>query len=223
MGKKISSYGLRLGINEYWKSRWYFSKKFRVYLEADYIIRKTIEEMFPKSGIVDVIIERKSPENSRVIIKTAKPGVLIGREGQRLKNLQEKIDERLSILFKKHKLEKPTLEVIVEEVRKPTACASYLAQLAAIDIEKNKSVRGVIKKIIEKAKQNKNILGIKVRVSGRLGGANIHRSENITWGRLPLSKLKAKIDFAKETALCKYGKIGIKVWLYKGDSEEIEE
>jgi len=223
MGKKVSSYGLRLGINEYWKSRWYFSKNYRVYLEADYIIRKTIEEMFPKSGIIDVIIERKSPENSKVIIKTAKPGVLIGREGQKLKKLQEKIEGKLKKLFEKYKLENPTLEIIVEEVRKPTAYAAYLAQLAAIDIEKNKSVRGVIKKIIEKARQNKNILGVKVRVSGRLGGANIHRAENITWGRLPLSKLKAKIDFAKETALCKYGKIGIKVWLYKGDSEEIEE
>lgn len=223
MGKKVSSIALRLGINEYWRSRWFFSKNFRVYLEADYIIRKIIEEELKKSGIIDIIIERKSPSHSKVIIKTARPGLLIGREGQRLKKIQNKIEEKLKKLFEKHKLEKPGLEIVVEEVRKPTLYASYLAQIAAIDIEKNKSVRGVIKKIIEKAKSNKEVLGVKVRISGRLGGANIHRTENITWGRMPLSKLKAKIDYAKETALCKYGKIGIKVWLYKGDKEEIEE
>ena len=223
MGHKVPPYTLRLGINEYWKSRWFFTRNFKVYLEADYIIRKTIREMFKKTGIIDVIIERKDPEHCKVIIKTARPGVLIGREGQRLKKLQEKIDKQLSEIFKKSNLPKPATELIVEEVKKPTAYASYLAQVAAIDIEKNKSVRAVMKKIIERAKQNKEILGVKIRVSGRLGGANIHRSEMITWGRMPLSKLRAKIDYAFEEALTKYGIIGVKVWLYKGDSEEIKE
>jgi len=223
MGHKIPSYALRLGINEYWRSRWFFSRNYKVYLEADFIIRKTINEMFKKAGIIDVTIERKDPEHCKVIIKTAKPGVLIGREGQKLKSLQEKIDKKLKELFEKNKLPKPATEIIVEEVKKPTAYAAYLAQIAAIDIEKNKSVRAVIKKIIERAKQNKDVLGVKVRVSGRLGGANIHRSETITWGRMPLSKLRAKIDYAFEEALTKYGLIGVKVWLYKGDSEEIKE
>lgn len=223
MGHKVSPYALRLGINEYWKSRWFFRRNFRVYLEADFIIRKTINEMFPKSGIIDVLIERKDPEHCKVIIKTARPGILIGREGQRLKALQEKINKRLKEHFEKFKLPIPALEIIVEEVKKPTAYAEYLAQLAAIDIERNKSVRAVMKKIIERAKQNKEIKGVKIRVSGRLGGANIHRAETITWGRMPLSKLKAKIDYALAEALTKYGIIGVKVWLYKGDSEEIKE
>jgi small subunit ribosomal protein S3 len=223
MGHKVSPYALRLGINEYWRSRWFFTRNYKVYLEADYIIRKTINEMFRKTGIIDVIIERKDPEHCKVIIKTARPGVLIGREGQRLRKLQEKVDKKLTELFEKNKLPKPATEFIIEEVKRPTAYASYLAQLAAIDIEKNKSVRAVMKKIIERAKQNKEILGVKIRVSGRLGGANIHRSEMITWGRMPLSRLKAKIDYAFEEALTKYGIIGIKMWLYKGDSEEIKE
>lgn len=223
MGHKVPPYALRLGINEYWKSRWFFPKNFRVYLEADYIIRKTIDEMFKKTGIVDVIIERKSRERSKVIIKTARPGILIGKDGQRLKNLQNKLNKKLKEHFKKFNLPEPSLEIVIQEVKKPTAYAAYLAQLAAIDIEKNKSVRAVMKKIIERARQNKEIKGVKIRVSGRLGGANIHRAESITWGQMPLSKLKAKIDYAFAEALTKYGIIGVKVWLYKGDSEEISE
>lgn len=223
MGHKVPPYALRLGINEYWKSRWFFPKNFRVYLEADYIIRKTIDEMFKKSGIIDVIIERKDRERSKVIIKTARPGTLIGRDGQKLKQLQNKLNKKLKEHFEKFKLPEPSLEIVIQEVKKPTAYASYLAQLAAIDIEKNKSVRAVMKKIIERARQNKEIKGVKIKVSGRLGGANIHRSETITWGQMPLSKLRAKIDYAFAEALTKYGIIGIKVWLYKGDREEIKE
>lgn len=223
MGHKISPYSLRLEINEYWKSRWFFARNYRVYLEADFIIRKTIEEMFKKTGIIDVIIERKDRERSKVIIKTARPGVLIGRDGQRLKELQNKLNKKLKEHFEKFKLPEPSLEIVVQEVKKPTAIASYLAQLAAVDIEKNKSVRGVMKKIVEKAKQNKEIKGVKIRVSGRIGGANIHRAEVITWGQMPLSRLKAKIDYAFAEALTKYGIISVKVWLYKGDSEEIKE
>jgi len=223
MGHKVPSYSLRIGINEYWKSKWFFRKNYRIFLEADFIIRKIIEEKFKKAGIIDVIIERKDPEHCKVIIKTARPGILIGREGQKLKALQAKIEKNLSEHFKKYNIPIPALEIIVEEVKRPTSYASYLAQLAAIDIEKNKSVRAVMKKIIEKARQNKDVQGVKIRVSGRLGGANIHRSEVLTWGRMPLSTLRAKIDYAFSEALTKYGIIGVKVWLYKGDSEEIKE
>lgn len=223
MGHKVSPYALRIGINEYWKSKWFFRKKYRIFLEADFIIRKIIAEKYKKSGIVDVIIERKDPEHCKVIIKTARPGFVIGREGEKLKSLQEKIDKELKIHFQKYNLPIPATEIVVEEVKRPTAYASYLAQLAAVDIEKNKSVRAVMKKIIDKARQNKEVKGIKIRVSGRLGGANIHRSEMLTWGRMPLSKFRAKIDYAFAEALTKYGIIGVKVWVYKGDLEEIKE
>ncbi|GIW66420.1 MAG: hypothetical protein KatS3mg095_0318 [Candidatus Parcubacteria bacterium] len=224
MGHKVSPYANRLGINEYWKSKWFFKKNFYVFLESDYIIRQVIKEKLGKSaGITDVIIERKDPDHCRVIIRTAKPGNIIGRDGKKLKLIQQEINKRLDILFKKNKLNQPALEIVVEEVKKPTLYASFLAQLIALDIEKNKPVRGVIKKIIERARQHKEIQGIKIRVSGRIGGASIHRSETISWGKLPLSTLKAKIDYAFVEALTKYGIIGIKVWLYKGASEEFKE
>lgn len=223
MGHKVPPYALRLGINEYWKSKWFFRKNYKIYLEADFIIRKIINEKFKKSGIIDVIIERKDPEHCKIVIKTARPGILIGREGQRLKTLHDKINKTLKEHFAKYNISPPATEIIIEDVKKPTTYATYLAQLAVIDIEKNKAVRAVIKKIIEKAKQNKEIKGIKIKVSGRLGGANIHRSEMLSWGRMPLTTLKAKIDYAFAEALTKYGIIGVKVWLYKGNSEEIQE
>ncbi|MCS7184135.1 MAG: 30S ribosomal protein S3 [Patescibacteria group bacterium] len=224
MGHKVSPYANRLGINEYWRSRWFFRKNFKVFLEADYLIRKIISERLKKSaGIIEIIIERKDQEHCRVIIRTAKPGNLIGREGQKLKRLQEEIKKRLEILFNKYKVAQPALEIVVEEVKKPTLYANFLAQLIAIDIEKNKSVRSVMKKAIERARQNKEVKGIKIRVSGRIGGASIHRSEVLSWGRLPLSTLKAKIDYACIEALTKYGIIGVKVWLVRGENKEYKE
>jgi small subunit ribosomal protein S3 len=223
MGHKVSPYANRLGINEYWKSKWFFKKNYRVFLEADYLIRKKINEKFSKKGIVEIIIERKDQEHCRVVIRTAKPGNLIGREGQRLKKIQEEIKKDLDLLFKKYKISQPALEINVEEVKKPTLYASFLAQLAASDIEKNKNARSVMKKIIENAKQHKEIGGVKIRVSGRINGASIHRTETLTWGKLPLSTLRAKIDYAFTEALTKYGIIGIKVWLYKGESNDYKE
>jgi small subunit ribosomal protein S3 len=223
MGHKVSPYANRLGINEYWKSKWFFKRNFRIFLEADYLIRKIINERIKKGDVIEVIIERKDQEHCRVILRSAKPGNLIGREGQKLKRLQEEIVKKLDPLFKKNNLPQPALEISVEEVKKPTLYASYLAQLAAIDIEKNKPARGVMKKIIEKARQHKEIQGIKIKISGRINGATIHRTETLSWGKLPLSTFKAKIDYAFVEALTKYGIIGIKVWLYKGESKDYKE
>ncbi|MEK7674154.1 MAG: 30S ribosomal protein S3 [Patescibacteria group bacterium] len=218
MGQKISPYTLRLGINEGWYSRWFFPKNSAVYLEADCSIRNIIAELFPKSGIGEVIIERKSPDTCRVIVKTAKPGFLIGREGQNLRKLQERLDKSLTKLFEKFKLTKPTTEFQIEEIKKPFTSARVLAQFAAAEIEKRISVRRVMKGIIEKGRQNKEIGGIKIRLSGRLNGAEIHRTEALSFGKLTLGTLKSKIDYAAEIAKCTYGIVGIKVWLYKGES-----
>mgnify|MGYP001773390057 CR=1 FL=1 len=224
MGHKVSPYANRLGINEYWKSRWFFKKNFSIFLEADYIIRSLINKKLGKNaGIVEIIIERKDQDHCKVIIRTAKPGNVIGRDGKKLKGIQQEINKKLDSLFKKHKLNPPALEIAVEEVKKPYLYANFLAQLIALDIEKNKPVRGVIKKALERVKQYKEIKGVKINVSGRIGGASIHRAEKITWGKLPLSTLKSKIDYALVEALTKYGIIGVKVWLYKGESNELKE
>jgi len=222
MGQKIPPYALRLGINRYWRSRWFFLKKMPLFLEADDLIRKIIREMFPKVGIIEIIIERKSFDHCKVTIKTAKPGLLIGKEGQLLKNLTKKLDKKLKSLFTEAKLDSPKIDIDVVEERNPFLCASYLAELAAIDIEKGFPVRKVLKKIMEKAKQQKDILGIKIKASGRVDGATIKRTESVSWGRLPLSKFTANIDHVQYPVLTKSGYVGLSIWLYKGDKEKNE-
>lgn len=217
MGHKVPPYALRIGINRNWRSRWFFSKKVPVFLEADYLIRKTITEMHPRSGIIDIIIERKSLDQCRVEIFSSKPGVIIGKDGQNLKNLYKKIEKKLKPLFVKNNLPYPSLEINVVEIKKPYLYAAYLAEQAAIQIEKGGRVRTVLKNIVEKVKNIKEIRGIKIKASGRLDGATIHRHETVSWGEIPLSKLIADIDYASRTAFTKYGIIGIKVWLYRGD------
>ncbi len=217
MGHKVPPTGLRIGINRYWNSKWFFSKNSQVFLEADYLIRKIIKEMFPKAGISEIIIERKSFDHCKVIIKTARPGVLIGREGQILKNLVNKLEKKVNPLFEKKNLTPPKIDLDILEIKKPLLSAAYLAELAANEIEKGRTVRSVLKKVVEKAKQEKGILGIKIKAAGRLDGSTIKRRETVQWGRLPLSKLTADIDFAQRPVLLKYGIIGLKVWVYKGD------
>lgn len=223
MGHKVPPKALRLGINQQWSSRWFFSKNLPVFLEADYLIREAIKKMFPKAGITDIIIERKSPDHCKVIINTGKAGLVVGRDGQLLKNLIKVLDKKLKNLFSQKNLQTPSLDIDVVEVKKPFSSAAYLAEMIASDIEKGLPVRKVIKKVIEKVSQNKEILGIKVRAAGRLNGSTIKRRETISWGKIPLSTLVADIDSVSRPVLTKYGIIGIKVWLYKGEKSKIAE
>jgi len=220
MGQKVPAYALRLGINKYWRSRWLFKKNLSLFLEADHLIRKIIREMFPKTGIVEIIIERKSFDHCKVIIHSARPGFLIGKEGQLLKNLMKKLEKKINPLFEKKNLTPPKIDIDVIEVKKPFVSAVYLAEVAANEIEKGFPTRRVLKRLIERARQNKEVLGVKAIAKGRVDGATIKRKETISWGRLPLSKLTADIDYAERPVLTKYGIVGLKVWLYKGDKEK---
>jgi small subunit ribosomal protein S3 len=222
MGQKIPPYALRLGINTYWRSRWMTKRYFPLILEADYLTRKTIKEMFPKAGIVEIIIERKSLDHCKVSLYSARPGVLIGKEGQSLKNLIAKLEKKVNPLFLKNNLTPPKIDIDVIEVKKPFLSAAYLAEIAANEIEKGIPTRRVLKRIAERAKQQKEILGFMAIAKGRVDGATIKRTEKISWGRLPRSKLIADIDYAERPVLTKYGIVGLKVWLYKGDKEKYD-
>jgi small subunit ribosomal protein S3 len=222
MGQKVPPYALRLGINTYWRSRWMTKRYFPLILEADYLIRKTIKEMFPKTGIVEIIIERKSLDHCKISLYSARPGILIGKEGQALKNLMAKLEKKVNPLFLKNNLTPPRIDIDVIEVKKPFLSAAYLAEVAANEIEKGMPTRRVLKRIAERAKQQKEILGFMAIAKGRVDGATIKRTEKISWGRLPRSKLIADIDYAERPALTKYGIVGLKVWLYKGDKEKYD-
>lgn len=219
MGHKVPPYALRIGINRNWRSRWFFSKFVPIFLQADYLIRREIEKMFPRHGIIDIIIERKSLDQSKVEIYAVKPGVIVGREGQNLKNLYKKLEKVLKPLFEKTKLTYPQLEINVIEIKKPYLYAQYLAEQLALQIEKGVKTRVAMKNILNKVKETKEIQGIKIKVSGRIDGAEIHRRETLSWGKLPLSKLTADIDYGFKVAMTKYGTIGVKVWLYRGDKK----
>lgn len=223
MGQKIPPYALRLGINTYWRSRWFFKKYSTLFLEADYLIREIISKQFPKVGIVEIIIERKSLDHCKISIKTARPGLLIGKNGVSLQNLIKVLEKKLTPLFKKYNISPPSLDINVVEVKKPLLSAAYLAEMAANEIERGFSTRGVLKRIVEKAKQNKEILGVKIKASGRIDGTTIKRKETISWGRLPLSKLTAVIDYFEFPVLTKSGYVGLKIWLYKGDKVKYSE
>jgi small subunit ribosomal protein S3 len=218
MGHKTNPIGLRIGINEYWRSRWFpSSSNLKFNLFVDFVIRNLINEKFKRAGIEKIEIERPSNEKLNVIIKTARPGLIIGSEGKKLKELKESILEKLNEIYKEKQM--PMLGIEVVEVKKPYASAAILAELAAIEIEKRMPVRKVMKRLIQRALQHKEILGVKVKISGRLNGAEIARSEWLTdpKGKVPLSTFRSIIDYAENRAYCTYGVVGIKVWLYKGE------
>lgn len=223
MGQKVPATALRIGINKYWQSKWLFSKKGTVFLEADYWIREIIRKKFPRAGVIEIVIERKSPDHSKIIIQTAKPGLLIGKEGQLLKELISKIEKKVNPIFVRNKMTPPTIDIDVVEAKKPMLSAMYLAELAAHDLERGFNTRKVLKRLIERVRQHKEILGIKIKAKGRLDGSTIRRSETVSWGRVPLSKLIADIDYAQLPILTKYGILGVKIWLYRGDKATYSE
>ncbi len=209
MGQKIHPIGFRVGITRDWESRWYAPKKqYRHLLYEDYLIRKTLKERFYSAGISRIEIERAA-NIVRVIIFAARPGQIIGKGGQG-------IEEATRAVYKALHPNKPEIRIDVEDVRNPDADAQLVAENIANQLERRVSHRRAIRQTIARA-QRMNLRGIKVMVSGRLGGAEIARTEWDRYGRVPLQTLRADIDYGFATAYTIYGTIGVKVWIYKGD------
>lgn len=204
----------RIGVNRDWKSRWITTdaKKFREYIRTDAAIRKLLEKKL-KGMSVDVMEIERSQKELRIIIKTARPGLVIGRSGEGAIKLKKEIDMLLRTL----KLsDKPEIKLDVEEVRSPESSASIVGQMIAEGLEKRMTFRRVMKQTIEKVMANRDVQGVRIILSGRLGGADMARKEELKKGRIPLQTLRADIDFARVTARLPYGAIGIKVWIYRG-------
>lgn len=215
MGQKADPRGLRMGINKTWSSRWYNNKSFSKILRQDVMIDEHIKENFRHAAIASVGIER-SVAKIRIIIHTNRPGVIIGRGGQGLEELRRDIERKY--LFK----EKLQVQIDVNEVKTIEEDAQLLANDVAIQIEKRIAFRRVMKMMLDKVMQNRNIQGMKIELSGRLGGAEMSRTEWLTKGNLPLHTLRANIDFAKSIAYTTYGTIGVKIWLNKKVHENNE-
>jgi small subunit ribosomal protein S3 len=207
MGRKIHPYGFRLGVIKDWRSKWYTANKktYANQLKEDMAIRKLVREKVGHAGISDVRIER-FPKQVTVYVHTAKPGIIIGRKGASVTQLRKDLEE----------LTKQKIKLEVIEVTRPEIDARLVAESICQQIEKRISHKRAMKQAILRA-MRAGAQGIKITAGGRLAGSEMARREMVKEGRIPLNTLRADIDYARHEALTTYGKIGIKVWIYKGD------
>ena len=206
MGQKVSPIGLRIGINKTWESNWYASKNdFAKYLNNDVKIRKALSAKLKDAAVSSIVIERTAKKTD-VIIHTAKPGVVIGHGGDEIEKLRSQLA----------KLVDENVQISIMEVKNPDVVAALVAENIAHQIENRVSFRIAQKRAIRNA-MKAGAKGIKTSVSGRLGGADMARTEGYTEGNIPLHTLRADIDYAHKEANTTYGKIGVKVWIYKGE------
>lgn len=214
MSHSVHPYSHRLGIIRDWKSRWFSSgQKYKDFLKADMMLREFLEKKMRGQYIGSIEMERND-KTFRLIIKTSRPGVVIGRSGEGSVKLRKDILKFAA----KNKLAIPAdFKLDVEEIKSPESNAAIVAQMIAEGLEKRLPFRRVMKQTVEKVMANRDVKGIRLYCGGRLGGAEIARSEEMKKGRVPLQTLRADIDYAQEKAHMTYGDIGIKVWIYKGD------
>lgn len=213
MGQKVSPTGFRVGVNKGWLSRWFGGDKYPEYLNTDIKIRRFLTKRLRGMAVDSVQIER-GPGRLKVIINTARPGLVIGRGGAGIEEIKKQLFNVLG--------RKIPLQVDVQEVRNPDSSAAVVAEALAEQMEKRFPFRRAMKQTMMRLMAARGVKGAKIQVAGRLNGAEIARTEHIEEGSLPLQTLRADIDFAHETAYTTYGTIGVKVWIYKGDVFENE-
>ena len=205
MGQKVNPHGLRVGIIKEWDSKWYAEKEFADYLVENYKIREYLKKRLYTAGVSKIEIERAS-EKIRVILYTAKPGIVIGKGGSEI----EKIKNDLSKYIGKRVL------IDIKEIKRPDRDAQLVAENIALQLENRVSFRRAMKSAMQRTMRS-GALGIKTCVSGRLGGADIARSEFYSEGTIPLQTLRADIDYGFAEADTTYGKVGVKAWVYNGE------
>jgi len=206
MGQKVSPNGLRLGINKYWQSRWFATKDYARYLNEDIRIRTVLEDQLKNAGTSKIEIERTEDE-VKVDVFTSKPGVVIGKRGTNINDIREMIQEEVS----------KNVQLNIIEVKKPEIIAKLVAEGIASQLVGRVSFRKAMKKAVSLSMKS-GVKGIKVQCAGRLGGAEMARTEWYREGRVPLHSLRADIDYGFSEANTTFGKIGVKVWIYHGDT-----
>jgi small subunit ribosomal protein S3 len=206
MGQKVNPHGLRVGVISGWESRWYAEADFADNLVEDYKIRKFLKKKLYSAGIAKIEIERRAADQIKVIIFTAKPGVVTGKGGADIENLKVELGKYTS---KKLNLE-------IKEIKRPDSSAQLVAENIAQQLENRVSFRRAMKSTMSRSMKS-GVKGIKTCVSGRLAGADIARSEHYIEGTIPLQTLRADIDYGFAEADTTYGKLGVKVWIYNGE------
>jgi small subunit ribosomal protein S3 len=211
MGQKVNPTGIRLGITEEWRSKWYVEKDYSKWLNEDIAARKFLEKKYAHAALSRIQIDRPA-NNAQITLFTARPGIIIGKKGQDIELLKAELS----------KIMKVPVSVTIEEVRKPEIDATLVAQGVAAQLEKRILFRRAMKRAVQGALRA-GAQGIKISTGGRLNGAEIARVEWYREGRVPLHTFKADIDYGTARAQTTYGVIGVKVWIYKGDLSLEEE
>jgi small subunit ribosomal protein S3 len=220
MTHTVHPYAHRLGIIRDWKSRWFAKTplEYRTNVMVDSAIRRYLKKRLRGMYVTSVEIER-AQNSIRILIKTSRPGLVIGRGGEG----SHKLTKEIEILIRTVKgAPKMSVRLDIEEVRSPESQAPVVAYMVAEGLEKRQTFRRVLKQTVEKVMANRDVQGVRIGIAGRLGGAEMSRQEEIKRGRVPLQTLRADIDFAREIAYLPYGVIGIKVWIYRGEIFEKE-
>jgi small subunit ribosomal protein S3 len=218
MTKIVNPYSYRLGIIRDWRSKWItqgrvFGSDFKQKLRGDVLLREYLIKILRDKMIGEIEMERNKTF-WRIKIPTARPGIILGRGGEGAIELKKKID---TFLKQKKITQKEEIKLDIVEIQNPETSAKIVSMMVAEGLEKRLPFRRVMKSTVEKVIQNKDVLGVKITLGGRLGGADMARVESLKKGNIPLQTLRADIDFHREKAHMTYGVVGIKVWIYKGN------
>ncbi|MDB5237145.1 MAG: ribosomal protein [Parcubacteria group bacterium] len=215
MTHSVHPYAHRLGIIRDWRSRWFAADKktFRENVLVDETIRAFLKKKLRNMHIAEIEIERSASE-VRVILHTARPGLVIGRSGEHATKLRKELTAAVMKVSSKHGR---TIKLDIMEIRQPETSAAVVGMMVVEGLEKRMPFRRVLKQTVEKVMAVRDVIGVRIVVSGRLGGADMSRTEQIKRGRIPLQTFRANIDYFHQEAFLPYGVIGIKVWIYLGD------
>ena len=209
MGQKVHPIGFRLGYTKTWRSRWYAEKDYAVLLHEDLALKKDLKKRFAHAGVSRVEIERAA-NKLKITIHTSRPGIIIGRKGQEVDKLKQEVQKKTG----------KEVFINIQEILKPELDAQLVSESVALQLEKRIAFRRAMRKAVDAALRF-GAKGIKVRVSGRLNGAEIARSEWYLHGQLPLHTLRADIDYGTSEARTSFGQIGVKCWIYKGELDAL--
>ena len=210
MGQKVHPIGFRLGYTKTWRSRWYAGKEYANLLHEDLALKKDLKKRFAHAGVSHVDIERAA-NKLKISIYTSRPGIIIGRKGQEVDKLKQEVQKKTG----------KEVFINIQEILKPELDAQLVSESVALQLEKRIAFRRAMRKAVDAALRF-GAKGIKVRVSGRLNGAEIARSEWYLHGQLPLHTLRADIDYGTSEAKTSFGQIGVKCWIYKGEQDALK-
>jgi small subunit ribosomal protein S3 len=210
MGQKVHPIGFRLGFNKTWRSRWYAEKEYANLLHEDILLKKDLKKRFAHAGVSRVEVERAA-NKLKISIFTSRPGIIIGRKGQEVDKLKQEIQKKTG----------KEVFINIQEILKPELDAQLVSESVALQLEKRIAFRRAMRKAVDAALRF-GARGIKVRVSGRLNGAEIARSEWYLHGQLPLHTLRADVDYGFSEAKTAFGQIGVKTWIYKGELDALK-